>query len=127
MFGERLNLARKRAGLSLRGLSDAIGGQVSAQAIGKYERGEMKPNSTVLISLAKALKVPVGFFMSQNTWKRRPNKSRRLTAEVAAEIKKLGSTTDLAQHEIAARLRINQGRVSEVLSGQCFANVAPMP
>ena len=41
MFGERLQLARKKAGLSLRSLADALGGQVTPQAIGKYERGEM--------------------------------------------------------------------------------------
>ena len=41
MFSERLKLARKRSGLSLRALSSAMGGIVSAQAIGKYERAEM--------------------------------------------------------------------------------------
>lgn len=61
MFGERLQLARKKAGLSLRGLADAIGGQVTPQAIGKYERGEMMPGSTVLIALTKALGVSMEF------------------------------------------------------------------
>ena len=37
MFGERLKLARKRSGLSLRALSSRMKGIVSAQAIGKYE------------------------------------------------------------------------------------------
>ncbi|CCQ72759.1 ImmA/IrrE family metallo-endopeptidase [Magnetospira sp. QH-2] len=62
MFGERLKLARKKAGLSLRALSDEMGGIVSAQAIGKYERDEMMPNSTVLISLCKTLGVGMDFF-----------------------------------------------------------------
>ena len=44
MFSERLKLARKRSGLSLRALSSAMGGIVSAQAIGKYERTEMMPS-----------------------------------------------------------------------------------
>lgn len=61
MFGERLQLARKKAGLSLRGLADAIGGQVTPQAIGKYERGEMMPSSTILIALTKALGVSMEF------------------------------------------------------------------
>ena len=43
MFSERLKLARKREGLSLRDLASRIDGVVSAQAIGKYERGEMIP------------------------------------------------------------------------------------
>ncbi|MFZ5780115.1 MAG: helix-turn-helix domain-containing protein [Pseudomonadota bacterium] len=61
MFGERLQLARKKAGLSLRGLADAIGGQVTPQAIGKYERGEMMPSSTIMIALTKALGVSMEF------------------------------------------------------------------
>ena len=64
MFSERLKLARKRRGLSLRALSSAIEGTVSAQAIGKYERAEMMPSSTVAISLAEALEVPLSYLLS---------------------------------------------------------------
>ena len=64
MFSERLKLARKRSGLSLRALSSAMGGIVSAQAIGKYERAEMMPSSTVAIALAKALEVPLSYLLS---------------------------------------------------------------
>jgi len=66
MFGERLKLARKKAGLSLRNLSARLEGEerVSAQAIGKYERGKMMPSSGVLIALSKALGEPVRYFMS---------------------------------------------------------------
>jgi Zn-dependent peptidase ImmA (M78 family) len=62
MFGERLQIARKQAGLSLRGLADQLDGAVSAQAIGKYERGKMMPSSGVLIALAKALGIGLDFF-----------------------------------------------------------------
>lgn len=55
MFGERLKLARKMAGYSLRGLAGAFGGEVTAQAIGKYERGEMMPSSGVLLHMARVL------------------------------------------------------------------------
>ena len=51
--------------------------------------------------------------------------SPRLTAEIAAAIKRLALKEDLLQHEIAARLQINQGRVSEVLTGKRFADVLP--
>ena len=66
MFGDRLKLARKKAGLSLRALADRLEGEkrVSAQALGKYERGEMMPSSGVLIALSKALGEPVRYFMS---------------------------------------------------------------
>ncbi len=66
MLGERLKLARKKAGLSLRALSARLEGneRVSAQALGKYERGEMMPSSGVLIALSKTLGEPVRYFMS---------------------------------------------------------------
>jgi len=64
MFGERLKLARKRAGLSLRGLAAAIDYAVSAQAIGRYERGEMLPGSDIAIKLAKALGVELSFLFN---------------------------------------------------------------
>jgi len=64
MLSERLKLARKRVGLSLRGLAHRLDNQVSAQAIGKYERGEMMPSSTVLIALSKTFGLPLSYFMS---------------------------------------------------------------
>lgn len=54
----------------------------------------------------------------------RSSKGPRLTADVAARIKHLWATTDLKQHEIAARFGLNQGRVSEVLSGKRFPDVS---
>jgi Zn-dependent peptidase ImmA (M78 family)/DNA-binding XRE family transcriptional regulator len=64
VFGERLKLARKRAGLSLRGLAEAIDHAVTAQAIGRYERGEMLPGSEVAIRLARALGVSLSYLFS---------------------------------------------------------------
>lgn len=64
MLGEKLRLARKKAGLSLRALAEKIDRKVSAQAIGKYERGEMLPSSDVLISLAEVMGMPLSFFLS---------------------------------------------------------------
>ncbi len=57
MIGARLKLARAAAGLSLRELDARLNGLVTAQAIGKYERDEMMPSSSVLIALARALDV----------------------------------------------------------------------
>ena len=64
MFGERLKLARKRAGLSLQALSERVSPPVSAQAISKYEGGKMMPSSSVLLGLGKALDVSLDFLMS---------------------------------------------------------------
>ena len=46
--------------------------------------------------------------------------SPRLTAEMADLIRKLVIDEGLMQHEAAARLGINQGRVSEVINGHRF-------
>ena len=81
MFSERLKLARKRSGLSLRALSSAMGGIVSAQAVGKYERTEMMPSSTVAIALADALEVPLSYLLSPS----------RVSLE-SVEFRKLAST-----------------------------------
>lgn len=61
MLGERLKIARKKAGLSLREVEKRIGGQVTHTAIAKYESGDMMPSSGVLIALAKALDVSLEF------------------------------------------------------------------
>lgn len=52
-------------------------------------------------------------------------RSPPLTADLAARIKRMAKETDLLQHEIAARLNVNQGRVSEVLSGKRFPDAPP--
>ena len=64
MFGRRLRLARKRAGLSMRALAERMDPKITAQAISKYETGKMMPRSAVLVGLAKALDVSVDFLMS---------------------------------------------------------------
>ncbi len=64
MFGQRLRLARKRAGLSMRALAEAATPKVTAQAISKYETGKMLPSSAVLVGLGKALNVSLDFLMS---------------------------------------------------------------
>jgi Zn-dependent peptidase ImmA (M78 family)/DNA-binding XRE family transcriptional regulator len=63
MLGQRLRLARKKAGLSMQGLADRMSPKVSAQAIGKYEAGKMMPSSSVLVGLGRALGVSLDFLM----------------------------------------------------------------
>lgn len=63
MIGDRIMLARRKAGLSLRELSSAMRSKVTAQAIGKYERGEDVPSSGVLLALSKALDVSVAYLL----------------------------------------------------------------
>ena len=63
MFGQRLRLARKRAGLSMQALAECASPGVSAQAISKYEAGKMMPSSAVLVGLSKALGVSLDFLL----------------------------------------------------------------
>ncbi|MCY4340378.1 MAG: XRE family transcriptional regulator [Gammaproteobacteria bacterium] len=63
MFGQRLRLARKKAGLSMRELAGRMSPKISAQAVSKYESGGMMPSSAVLVGLAKTLDVSMDFLM----------------------------------------------------------------
>jgi Zn-dependent peptidase ImmA (M78 family) len=63
MIADRIMLARRKAGFSLRDLSSAMGDRVTAQAIGKYERGEDIPSSGVLSALSKALGVSLSYLL----------------------------------------------------------------
>jgi Zn-dependent peptidase ImmA (M78 family)/DNA-binding XRE family transcriptional regulator len=63
MIADRIKLARRKAGFSLRDLSSAMDARVTAQAVGKYERGEDTPSSGVLLALAKALGVSLNYLL----------------------------------------------------------------
>ncbi|MFB3784853.1 MAG: helix-turn-helix domain-containing protein [bacterium] len=63
MFGQRLKMARKKAGFSLQDLSKRMSPAVSAQAISKYESGKMMPSSSALVSLGRALNTSLDFLM----------------------------------------------------------------
>ena len=51
--------------------------------------------------------------------------SNRITPEIAAKIKYLVRVMGLFQHQAAALLGINQGRVSEVITGKRHPGVGP--
>ena len=63
MFRQRLRLARRKAGLSMRDLADRTTPKITTQAISKYEAGKMMPSSAVLVGLGKALDVSLDFLM----------------------------------------------------------------
>ena len=65
MFGQRLRLARKRAGLSMRELASMLNPPISAQAISKYESNKMFPSYTVLAGLGEILGVSLDYLLSQ--------------------------------------------------------------
>ena len=61
MIGERIRQARRMRGMSLRSLAENAG-NITAQAISRYELGEDMPSSSVLIRLANALHVGTDYF-----------------------------------------------------------------
>lgn len=54
-----------------------------------------------------------------------PKASPPVTAKMAAEIRYLKQVKKLYNHQIAALFGINQGRVSEVLTGKRHPSVPP--
>lgn len=91
MIGRKLKVARAVAGLSLRALADAIGGLVTAQAIGKYERNEDMPSAHVLAAIAGALKVSIDYLLAEDEltlegvdFRKRDVVSARATASLEA-------------------------------------------
>ena len=93
MIADRLRLARRKAGYSLRDRSKEMDGKVTAQAIGKYERGESTPSSGVLTALSKALGVSLAYLldtqgieMSGVEFRTKANTSARDRAEVETEV-----------------------------------------
>src|SRR3954468_18529614 len=93
MIGNRIRLARSKAGYSLRDLATAMGERVTPQAIGKYERGESEPSQEVMQALSKALAVSLNYLMdTQNIelsgveFRTKANTSLRERAHVEAEV-----------------------------------------
>lgn len=91
MIGHRLKIARAAAGFSLRDLAAEIDGLVTAQAIGKYERDEDMPRSSVLLALSDALRVSEEYLLSDDDlalegveFRKKPNTSAREEAAIEA-------------------------------------------
>lgn len=69
IFSRRLRQARLMRGISLEKLAQSLAAPVSKQAINKYEKGRMKPDSNVLIALANALDMKIDYFFRPFTVK----------------------------------------------------------
>ena len=92
-MGDRLRMARVKAGLSLRALAQSV--EVSPMAISKYERGLMVPGSAMLIKMAKTLKVkPDYFFRSTKIALSPPSYRRRQSLSVKSQHMIMGEVQD---------------------------------
>ena len=90
IFPIRLRNARKMRGMSLKKLSEKMAGEVSANALAKYERGEIFPSSKVMIRLASALELRIDDFF------------RPITVPVDLECIKYRKRASLGKKEIEA-------------------------
>ncbi len=62
LFAERFKSARLMNGFSLQDLSDTLNNKVTRQALHKYEKGEVLPDSEMMELLCEALKVRPDYF-----------------------------------------------------------------
>lgn len=62
IFAERFRSARRMKGFSLQDLANALGNQWSRQALYRYEKGEVIPDSHKIELLSKAMGVDIGYF-----------------------------------------------------------------
>jgi len=68
-MGNRLHRARLMAGLSLRGLADALDGEPSHTQLAKFEAGEASPDSKQLARFSRVLKVRPDYFFKKDALK----------------------------------------------------------
>lgn len=69
VFAKKLKSARLLSGLSLRKLAEKMSIDLSAQALNLYEKGERKPDSSIIIALSEALQVPIDYFFRDSNIK----------------------------------------------------------
>lgn len=64
-FSDRFKSARLRNGLSLQDLSNRLNGKVTRQALHRYEKGEVIPDSEMLGLLSEAMQVRPDYFFQE--------------------------------------------------------------
>jgi len=78
MIHHRIHRARMLRGLSLEALANHLG-DISKQALNKFEKGDSKPNSTRILQLAKALNVKPEYFFRSDAIQLAPLEFRKLS------------------------------------------------
>jgi Zn-dependent peptidase ImmA (M78 family) len=112
MLAQRIERARKTSGLSLRDLAAKIG--VSQTAINKFEKGVLTPDSTMLIKLAKALNVKVGYFLRSTTLELEKPEYRKKSTLSAKKLQIIeGKILDLIERRMELELLFPKPPVQE--------------
>ena len=78
MIHHRIHRARMLRGLSLEALANNLG-DISKQALNKFEKGDAKPNSSRILQLAKALNVKPEYFFRSDAIQLAPLEFRKLS------------------------------------------------
>ncbi len=78
MIHHRIHRARMLRGLSLEALANNLG-DITKQALNKFEKGTSKPNSTRILQLAKALNVKPEYFFRSDAIQLAPLEFRKLS------------------------------------------------
>lgn len=92
VFQTRLKSARLMKGYSMEDLCEKMEPKVTKMAISKYENGQMRPNSTTLLSIAKALDQPLDYFFRPIQFKLGKVKFRKKSSVSKKEIKMVEET-----------------------------------
>lgn len=102
IFAARLKNARLINGFSMDDLVNAMGNTVTKMTISKYEKCQLVPNSSVLISLSKALNQPVDYFFRPFTLSVETVKFRKKKSSLSGKQEKsiLESVADLIERYI---------------------------
>lgn len=85
IFAQRLKNARVMKGYSMDELVSAMGNSLSKMSISKYEKCQLSPNSSVIISLSKALEQPVDYFFKPFTVRIDSVKFRKFKSKLGAK------------------------------------------
>ena len=85
IFAQRLKSARVMKGYSMDELVAAMNNAVSKMTISKYEKGKLAPNSSIIISLSKALDQPVDYFFRPFTFQVKSVKFRKKISKLSVK------------------------------------------
>lgn len=86
MISDRIQRARLLRGLSLEALAQRLG-DITKQALNKFEKGEVVPNSARLLQLARALGVKPEYFFRADVVELAPVEFRKLSKMPARDQK----------------------------------------
>jgi Zn-dependent peptidase ImmA (M78 family)/DNA-binding XRE family transcriptional regulator len=105
IFAERFKSARILNGFSLQDLADALGNKVSRQALHRYEKGEVVPDSEMINMLSEALKIRPDYFFRDTKVEIGDIEFRKLTR---LQTKEVGKVTEQTREYLSRYLELEE-------------------